>query len=940
MSQTIAKGGLVKLKHGSSNSVGLLVGPSNGAQDSFRVTWLQDRRQTSHHASQLTSALRDGDEVFHEGSHPGMESLGHGRVLATRQVAGEIQHLVEIWRLSERRWLPWQRLRLEEGVDKGFLRLPDKTGDAEALRLRNLAYALSEWNTNTGGLSRLEIDPLPHQLYLVNRILASGDLNWLIADDVGLGKTIEVGLLLAALRQRRLRRFLIVVPAGLTRQWEEELRDKFMLDDFVIYGEAAKPETPAQWRLYDRVIVSMDRAKHENHLPNILQAEDWDLVVVDESHRLSKHEYGYKVDATDRYRMAHALRSRTNSMLLLSGTPHQGRDDLFRGLLELLRPGHEWRQRFINVKADPSVLSSMIIRNKKADVTDQHGNFIFKGKTSTTVDVVRSEAELDFDRALMKYLQEGYEASRNKGVKGQAIGFVMTTFRKLAASSTAAIERSLGNRVAKLTVESQTHAASLKATGHAEEADARFVESDETVTGEATEFFRGEIEALESLILKAGALVATDSKVVNLFERVLPSILEKQPDRKVLIFTEYRSTQEVLVRGLRRRFGADKVGMIHGGQDLKERRAAVDRFNNDCQFLVSTEAGGEGLNLHRRCNVMINFDLPWNPMRLVQRVGRLYRYGQQERVVVFNIKAADTLDQEILSGMYSRLDKIAEDMAAVTGDNREGLIEDILGQLIGALDVADILEEALMMNEDRSQERIDAAIRRAQEAAKAQEDLLQYAAGFDPDVMEDRLDLTTDHLKSFAEAMMRTTGIEVADKVHDQDVWDIKLSEEWQRQLGKRQNVRISFDRAKATAYKGELFDGDHPLLTSLLERAKSNPRGKAAVIELDGAALGYTALVRWLDESGRPADTEYVSLTRSHEGDWRVNDSAWIKWLLRPAVGGNGGTRAAPDDLQQVQREIDQHLRMRGPKGSLADAQYPISGFIASDAADVTRHS
>src|SRR5690606_1553865 len=150
------------------------------------------------------------------------------------------------------------------------------------------------------------------------------------------------------------------------------------------------------------------------------------------------------------------------------------------------------------------------------------------------------------------------------------------------------------------------------------------------------------------------------------------------------------------------------------------RRASdLDRFNEDCQFLVSTEAGGEGLNLHRRCNVMVNFDLPWNPMRLVQRVGRLYRYGQREHVVVFNMKAAQTLDQEILSGMYERLNQVAADLASVTGENSAGLVEDILGQLIGALDVQEILEQALVSTEERSEERIRAAIERAQEAAKA-----------------------------------------------------------------------------------------------------------------------------------------------------------------------------------------------------------------------------
>ncbi len=923
---------LVRLKSDGSKTVGIVQGSPPDDQQRLMVRWLADNRGGSYHASQLTSGLQVGLEVEHEGGHQGMESLGHGRVLSSRTIAGEVQHLVEFWHRSERRWLPWQRLRPVESVERMFRKLPNKSGQAEALRLRNLAYALSEWNINTGGLSRLEIDPLPHQLYLVNRILASGDLNWMIADDVGLGKTIEVGLLLAALRQRRFRRFLIVVPAGLTRQWEEELRDKFLLDDFVIYGETAKPETAAQWRLYDRVIVSMDRAKHPNHLPNLLQAGTWDLIVVDEAHRLSRREWGITFDPTERYQMAQTLRPYTSAMMLLTGTPHQGRDDQFRGLLELLRPGREWRQRFLHLRNDPSVLSTLIIRNRKADVTDQHGNFIFQGKTSMTVGVRRSDAEIEFEKSLVDYLQEGYAASRLGGVTGLAIGFVMTTFRKLAASSLAAIERSLRRRAEKLRLEAKGSAPASSQGDTDREEDSRFVESDEYETGEAREFFSGELDVLKSLIMRAEILAPADSKVAELFDNVLPSILARQSDRKVLIFTEYRTTQDVVAGRLTEKFGADKVTTIHGGQSMDERRQSVDRFNDACQFLVSTEAGGEGFNLHRKCNVMVNFDLPWNPMRLVQRVGRLYRYGQKQRVVVFNMKSDKTLDQEILSGMYERLDRVAADMASVTGENRDGLIEDILGQLIGALDVAEVLEDALNSTEQRSEERIEAAIRRAKEAAKAQEELLQYATGFDPNVMEGRIQLEIDHLKAFAESMMRATGIEIGAKVHDEDVWDIKLTDAWQRRLGKKQNVRVSFDRAKARAFKGELLDGDHPLLVALLDEAKRNELGKAAVLDrLSGVTLGYSALVRWLDEAGRPADSEYVCLLKDQQGHWSVNSDSWLKWLLEPAFNGDCGHSPNPEDLEQILEAIDVHLKKRGPKAAIPDVHFPVSGFTAS---------
>lgn len=930
------KGSLVKLRGSAERQFGLVQGSDPRAPDLITVGWFHDKSQTKHHVAQLTSGLGPGMDVIHEASHQGGESLGQGRILSSRELGGGPQHLVDFWLRSERRWLPWQRLRPVKSVDRAFQGLPQKSGDAEALRLRNLAYALSEWDINTGGLTKLEIDPLPHQLFLVNKILASGDLNWMIADEVGLGKTIEVGLLLTALMKRRYRRFLIVCPAGLTRQWTEELREKFLLDDFVIYGDTANPETPAQWRLYDRVIVSMDRAKHANHLPNILQAANWDLVIVDEAHRLARYEYGYKTEMTERYAMAQSLRSRTTSMLLLSGTPHQGKDDLFRGLLELLRPGREWHERFVKLRLQPELISSMIIKNRKADVTDERGNFIFHGKTTKTVEVARPPEEVAFEQALIKYFKEGYAASTSVGgTAGLAIGFVMTTFRKLAASSLAAIEKSLARRVARLQGQALKQKMGKVPVGPDEVEivlDERFVESDEQAilaSGEVTEFFAGEIASLKSLVAMARALMPTDAKVCAFFKEVLSSILAQNRHQKVLIFTEYRTTQAVLIAGLEETFGAGCVSMVHGGQTLEERRAAVDGFNEARQFLVSTEAGGEGLNLHRKCNIMINFDLPWNPMRLVQRVGRLYRYGQKEPVVVFNIKTTETLDQEILSGMYQRLDEVAAAMAPVTAENREGLIEDILGQLVGALDVAAILDQAMTEDMGHSMESIEGAMRRAQAAVKDQDLLLKYASGFDPSVMEGRIQLRPGHLKAFVEAMLQSSGIEIVAKVHGDDVWDIKLSQQWQNRLGKKQNLRIAFDRAKARSFKGELLDGDHPLLRALLALAKDDPRGAAACIELPGIGLGYTALVRWLDESGRPVDSEYVCLMRTEGGDWLVNDDSWFAWLAEPAKDTTGGLQPSREDLEEIHAFISTHLVRHGPKEALPDSHYPVSGFV-----------
>lgn len=918
---------LVRLRDNSQRGLGIVI----GGRDRVKVRWFKDSAISEHGLHELTSGFEERIEVAHSPSHQGIEALGRGIVRKTRTVAGQVQHLVEFWSRAEARWLPWQRLRASRSVEQDFRRLTQQSGDAESLRLRNLAFALSEWNANAGGLSRLEIDPLPHQLYLVNRILASGDLNWMIADDVGLGKTIEVGLLLAAVRQRSLKRFLIIVPAGLTRQWEEELRDTFMLDDFVIYGDNVHPTTPAHWKLYDRVITSMDRIKSDEHLANIMQADDWDLVVIDEAHRLSRHEYGPEFKTTERYAMAEALRKRTRGMLLLSGTPHQGRDDLFRGLLQLLRPGPSWREKFVSLEQHPEVLSSMIIRNRKADVTDLAGNFIFRGKSTSTIEVQKSDAELSFEHDLINYFRAGYKSAAAKGRSGMAIGFVMTTYRKLAASSTAAIANALKRRVQRLSESIAIDIDNTTEVHEDPETDARYIEAEENIDTGASEFFLGELEAVKALAAQASDLATEDSKIQQFFANVLQTVLADEPNRKVLIFTEYRTTQDTLAAEIRKRFGADSVGLIHGGQAMTERRSTVDRFNRELQFLVSTEAGGEGLNLQRRCNVMVNFDLPWNPMRLVQRVGRLYRYGQKERVVVFNMKAAGTLDQEILSGMYDRLERVAEDMASVTGDSSEGLVEDILGQLIGAIDVSDVLANALQAEESRTQERVEAAILRARQATRAQEELLAYASGFDPDVLDTRIRLTTDHLKTFTESMFAAQGIELHRRLHENDVWEIRLPEAWRKRLNRNQNLRIAFDREKSRLNGGELLDAEHPLLQGLMEVAMNSLTGQAACIVFPDGTQGFTTLVRWLDESGNPVDTEYLALTRDHSGNWHANSDAWLDWLLKPAVSGPPVNGSATLSKSEIDREIHRFLRSEGRRESVPDEPFPISAFLSN---------
>jgi len=258
-------------------------------------------------------------------------SLGVGQVVGQRVLGGRHQILMQLHDEGRSLWLPYENLRRLMDVRLRFSRAIPRVADhGERFRLRLLAHALENWNHLTGSLDRLDVEPLPHQIQLVHRILSSGNYNWLIADDVGLGKTIEVGLLLAALkRKNQARRVLIIAPAGLTRQWQDELRYKFD-QMYEIYGRDFTIVQPDHWKIHDHVIVSLDLAKREDHLENFQRAGAWDIVIFDEGHKLTRYASG---ERAQRYRLAEVLRLKTDALLLLSGTPHQGYADRFRALL-------------------------------------------------------------------------------------------------------------------------------------------------------------------------------------------------------------------------------------------------------------------------------------------------------------------------------------------------------------------------------------------------------------------------------------------------------------------------------------------------------------------------------------------------------------------------------------------------------------------------------
>lgn len=866
------------------------------------VRWLNKENLEWITPEMLTSGFGLGASVQDLPRSRTRQSLGIGEVVETRQIGSRCQHLIEFPDTGERVWLPYENLRFVRGARQRFLL--GQFGDpnhAEHFRLRALAYAIETWHENTGALSRLNIDPLPHQIHLVHHILKSGNLNWLIADDVGLGKTIEVGMLLSALKQRgNFKRVLLITPAGLVKQWKEEMHYKFALSDFRIYGEDFFINEEREWKLYDHVIGSLDKLKQEDHLNKLMQSGQWDIIVFDEAHRLSRSQYGMKFESSDRFQLARKLRALTDSILLLSATPHQGKQDKFQALLELIRP--EWRERIQWLSLDPSVLANMVIRNNKADVTDVEGNFIFNGKITKAITVQIGAEEQAFDQALQQYLKRGYAAGKAiAGTTGRAIGFVMTIYRKLAASSIAAIEAALVRRMLRLKEENEW----LYIQTQEAEDERYYGEWEEAFEGSQREFFSGEVKLLEQTIFLARNLLAVDRKIRSFVDELIDQVLNSNSTEKILIFSEYRATQEYIASALRDRFGESSVALIHGSMSHEERAASIDQFETTGQFLVSTEAGGEGINLQRNCHIIVNFDLPWNPMRLVQRVGRLYRYGQKRKVIVFNMHAPQTLDADIMQMLYFRISQVVLDMATLGGEYRPGLEDEIMGEMADLLDVESILESATEIGIERTEESINEALAKARESVDKQRELFEHISGFNPAETKGEFKLNRNHIRAFVLGMCNQLGIELSEETHKGAVLQLKFPDELRERLGlKATYLRVTFEHEYSNqTTKALIMDFETTFFRFLVEEAKKLQFDGllASINGLQGEVL-FTAMLRWQNDQGHRMRQEFTTILVNSAKQVTTNTSAVSDWLLQPATDGdNTGSKVYAKALYQT---------------------------------------
>ncbi|MGH9956251.1 MAG: DEAD/DEAH box helicase, partial [Pyrinomonadaceae bacterium] len=588
-------------------------------------------------------------------------------------------------------------------------------GDGKLLRLGLQAYSLGiayEFDPYFG-LSISRVDPLPHQLSAVyDHLLKTARIRFLLADDAGAGKTIMSGLLIRELKLRGLaERILIVCPANLAFQWQRELKEKFDEKFQVVQGFMIRDQYGLnQWLEQKQLVTSLDLAKREDILPGLRQV-NWDLVIVDEAHRMSWTPPSRK---TARYALGELLRDSSDHMLMLTATPHKGDPENFSLFLQLLDQDAYADVRSIREAMERRYAPFYLRRTKEAMVyfpeRQPDGEWIakkiFTKRIPHTVDFNIDGAEFELYSEVTRFVmrQSKKAAAQEDNPRARAVGFLMSLYQRRLASSTFAVRRSLEKRAKRL-ADNLARAQQLAAIAPPVLPDPEELEEMEDIERERVqemleaitlannpEQVREEIIELEELAERAktvedGGEEAKLSRLKDLLQR--QGFFDNRTKR-LLIFTEFKDTLDYLMECLRK--WGFSVGCIHGGMKAGSREEPGTRLHAEQQFkdaeiqiLVATEAAGEGINL-QSCNILFNYDIPWNPNRLEQRMGRIHRYGQKKDCLIFNFVATNTIEGSVVQRLLEKLQEIRD---ALDDD----AVFNVVGEILPAAHVERILRQ-------------------------------------------------------------------------------------------------------------------------------------------------------------------------------------------------------------------------------------------------------
>ena len=572
------------------------------------------------------------------------------------------------------------------------------------------------------------LEPLPHQIDAVyEHMLPRQPLRFLLADDPGAGKTIMAGLLIKELEIRGdVERCLVVAPGGLVEQWQDELSGRFGLS-FEIFTrqavEAAQTGNPFAER--PRWLARLDQLARNDDLQAKLNAAEWDLVVVDEAHKMSAHYYGNELKRTKRYELGEQLGARSRHLLLMTATPHSGKEEDFHLFMALLDSDRfVGRTRDSTHQVDTDDLMRRVVKEK---LVRFDGRPLFPDRYAYSPQFSLSDPEAALYVAVTDYVREEMNRverlkAAGEGRRGAVVGFALTILQRRLASSPEAIYRSLERRRKRL--ESRLREARLKARGRRALAELPGVEVPESVDPEELdeleddELTAEEREELEEEVVDAASaaesIAELEAEIQTLTElerqahavrssgtdrkwEELSGLLQAAPEirredgslRKLIVFTEHRDTRNYLVERLGTLIGRQEaIVAIHGGVRREERRKIEEAFmqDKDVWILAATDAAGEGLNL-QRAHLVINYDLPWNPNRIEQRFGRVHRIGQTEVCHLWNLVARDTREGEVFHRLFEKLEQQRKDL----GDQ----VFDVLGPAFGERSLRDLLLEAI-----------------------------------------------------------------------------------------------------------------------------------------------------------------------------------------------------------------------------------------------------
>ncbi|MFO7902804.1 MAG: helicase-related protein, partial [Pirellulaceae bacterium] len=568
------------------------------------------------------------------------------------------------------------------------------------------------------------VQPLPHQITAVyNEMLPRQPLRFLLADDPGSGKTIMAGLLIKELRARGdLQRCMIVCPGALVEQWQDELQEKFQLPFEILTNDKLESARTGNWFAENPLAVCrLDKLSRNEDLHDKIKQVDWDLIVVDEAHKMSASYFGGEVKYTKRHHLGQRLSEVCRHFLLMSATPHNGKEEDFQLFMSLL-DGDRFEGKFRD-GVHVVDTSDMMRRMVKEDLVKFDGRPLFPERFASTVNYTLSPEEADLYRKVTNYVRQEFNRAdqlNNDGRRG-TVGFALTILQRRLASSPEAIYQSVKRRRGRL--EKRLREEKLLKRGaevrlHPKADDPLFSEDD---IDDFEDSPSAELEGTEQQILDQATAAQTIAELQLEIQTLgdletaahkvrqggrdtkwekLSSVLQDSRmfsaegyRRKLVIFTEHRDTLNYLADKIGTLLGKpEAVVVIHGGIGREERRKSQEIFTQDAdvQILVATDAAGEGINL-QRAHLMVNYDLPWNPNRLEQRFGRIHRIGQTEVCHLWNIVASETREGDVFRRLFEKLEVEREALG--------GAVFDVLGKTIQGAELRSLLVEALRYGE-------------------------------------------------------------------------------------------------------------------------------------------------------------------------------------------------------------------------------------------------